>query len=93
MTEDRRRRKCKVEIDGSLPEILYDLVKANEFAPFSIVFANGQRFAIKTRDHIALGPVNRSDVEGLKTVIVWDDAGNWKSLYLRAILKIEQLQH
>jgi hypothetical protein len=58
-----------------LPETLYDLVRTEQFVPFSIVFATGQRFEIKTRDHISLGPVNRSDVEGLKTLIVWDDEG------------------
>ena len=74
----------------SLAETLYDFVRVKEFAPFSIVFANGQRYEIKTRDHISLGPVSRSDVEGLRTLILWDDEGKWRSIYLRAILKIER---
>jgi hypothetical protein len=73
-----------------LLKTLYDFERAKEFAPFSIVFANGQRYEIKTRDHIGLGPVSRSDVEGLRTLILWDDEGKWRSVYLRAILKIER---
>jgi hypothetical protein len=73
----------------SVAKTLYDLVRAKRFVPFSIVFANGQHYEIKTRDHIGLGPVNRSEVDGLKTLIVWDDTGNWRSVYLRAIIKIE----
>jgi hypothetical protein len=76
----------------SLPKTLYDLVRAEQFVPFSIVFAAGQRFEIKTREHISLGPVTRSDVEELKTLIVWDDDGKWKAVYMRAILKIGRLQ-
>jgi hypothetical protein len=76
----------------SLPKTLYDLVRAEQFVPFSIVFAAGQRFEIKTREHISLGPVTRSDVEELKTLIVWDDDGKWRAVYTRAILKIGRLQ-
>jgi hypothetical protein len=36
--------------------------------------------------------VSRSDVEGLKAVIVWDDIGTWRSVYMPAILKIERSQ-
>jgi len=60
--------------------------------PFSIVFAAGQRFEIKTREHISLGPVTRSNVEELKTLIVWDDDSKWRAVYMRAILKIGRLQ-
>ena len=67
-------------------------MRAEQFVPFSILFATGQRFEIKTREHIGLGPVSRSDVEGLKTLIVWDDEGKWRTLYMQAILKIEQSQ-
>jgi hypothetical protein len=74
----------------SLAKTLYDLVRAEQFVPFSILFATGQRLEIKTREHIGLGPVSRADVEELKSLIVWDDAGKWRSLYLRAILKIER---
>jgi hypothetical protein len=74
----------------SLARTLYDLVRTPQFVPFSILFASGQRLEIKTREHISLGPVSRADVEELKTLIVWDDAGRWRSLYLRAILKIER---
>ena len=49
----------------SLPKTLYDLVRTEQFVPFSIVFATGQRFEIKTRDHISLGPVNRSEGSAL----------------------------
>jgi hypothetical protein len=76
----------------SLAKTLYDLVRAKESVPFSIVFANGQRFEIRTREHIGLGPLSRSDVEGLKTLIVWDDTGGWRSVYMRAILKMERSQ-
>ncbi len=69
---------------------LYDLGAGEKFVPFSILFANGQRFEIKTREHISLGPVSRSDVEELKALIVWDDAGQWRSVYMPAILKIER---
>jgi hypothetical protein len=83
----------KAEIlEKSLAKTLYDLVRAPQFVPFSILFASGQRLEIKTREHISLGPVSRADVEELKSLIVWDDAGKWRSLYLRAILKIERSQ-
>ena len=84
-------RKLKF-LKESLPKTLYDLARAEQFMPFSIIFATGQRFEIKTRDHISLGPVNRSDVEELKTLIVWGDEGKWKAVYMRAILKIERSQ-
>ena len=83
--------KLKI-LKESLPKNLYDLVRAEQFVPFSILFATGQRFEIKTREHISLGPVSRSDAEGLKTLIVWDDADKWRVVYMRAILKIERLQ-
>jgi hypothetical protein len=51
------------------------LVRSEKLVHFSILFANGQRFAIKTRKHISLGPVSRADVEELKALIVWEDAG------------------
>jgi hypothetical protein len=38
----------------SLAEDIYDLVRAEPFVPFSIHFASGQRFEIKSRDHIGL---------------------------------------
>jgi len=76
----------------SLPKTLYDLLRAEQFVPFSILFATGQRFEIKTREHISVGPVSRSDVEGLKTLIVWDDEGKWRAVYMRAILRIERSQ-
>ena len=69
---------------------LYDLVHAKRFVPFSILFASGKLFEIKTREHISLGPVSRSDVERLKAVIVWDDAGERRSVYVPAILKVEE---
>ena len=50
----------------SLAKTLYDLVRAEQFVPFSILFASGQRFEIKSRELISLGPVSRSDVEGLR---------------------------
>src|SRR6516164_8965469 len=87
-----RIRKSASLMEESLPKTLYDLVRAEQFVPFSILFATGQRFEIKTREHISLGPLSRSDVEGLKTLIVWDDEGNWRGVYLRAILKIERSQ-
>jgi hypothetical protein len=74
----------------SLAKTLYDLVRAEQFVPFSIIFASGQRYEIKTREHISLGPVSRSDVEGQKAVIVWDDACQWRSVYMPAILKLER---
>jgi len=50
-------RVAKADIlKESLAETLYDFVRVKEFAPFSIVFANGQRYEIKTRDHIGHGP-------------------------------------
>jgi hypothetical protein len=76
----------------SLAKNLYDLVRAEQFVPFSILFASGQRFEIKSREHISLGPVSRSDVEGLKGVILWDDVGKWRSVYMPAILKVERSQ-
>jgi hypothetical protein len=60
--------------------------------PFWLLFASGQRLEIKTREHIGLGPLSRADVEELKTLILWDDAGKWRSVYMRAILKIERSQ-
>jgi hypothetical protein len=68
----------------SLAKTLYDLVRAEQFVPFSILFASGQRFEIKSREHIGLGPVSRSDVEGLNAVIVWDDVGKWRSVTSRS---------
>ena len=79
-------------MEESLAETLYDLVRAEQFVPFSIIFASGQQFKIKSRGHIGLGPVNRSDVEKLKTVIVWHDADQWRSVCMAAILKIERSQ-
>jgi hypothetical protein len=79
-------------LEESLAKTLYDLVRAPQFVPFSILFASGQRLEINTREHISLGPVSRADVEELKSLIVWDDAGKWRSLYMRAILKIEPSQ-
>ena len=35
----------------SLAKTLYDLVRAEQFVPFSILFASGQRSEIKSRDH------------------------------------------
>jgi hypothetical protein len=90
-TRSRRIRNAKPKLmRESLAANLYDLVRAEQFVPFSILFASGQRCEIKTREHIGLGPVSRSDVEGLKAVIVWDDAGQWRSVYMPAILKIER---
>jgi hypothetical protein len=43
-------------MEESLAETLYDVVRAEQFVPFSILFASGQRFKIKSRDHIGLGP-------------------------------------
>ena len=77
-------------LEESLAKTIYDLVRAPRFVPFSILFASGQRLEINTREHIGLGPVSRADVEELKTLIVWDDAGKWRSVYMQAILKIEQ---
>jgi hypothetical protein len=76
----------------SLAANLYDLVHAEPFVPFSILFASGKLFEIKTREHISLGPVSRSGVERLKAVIVWDDAGEYRSVYMPAILRIEELE-
>ncbi len=45
----------------TLAKTLYDLVRAEQFVPFSILFASGQRFEIKTREHIGLDPVSRAD--------------------------------
>ena len=44
-------------------------MRGEKFVPFSILFANGQRFEIKTREHISLGPVSRADVEELKALL------------------------
>jgi len=52
-------------MEESLAKTLYDLVRAEKFVPFSILFATGQRFEIKTREHISLGPVSRSDADRL----------------------------
>ena len=52
-------------MEESLAKTLYDLVRAEKFVPFSILFATGQRFEIKTREHISLGPVGRSDADRL----------------------------
>ena len=76
----------------TLAKTLYYLVRAERFVPFWLLFASGQRFEIKTREHIGLGPVSRSDVEELKAVIVWDDTGRWRSVYMPAILKVERSQ-
>jgi hypothetical protein len=58
---------AKAEIlQETLATILYDLVRAPQFVPFSILFATGQRLEIKTREHISLGPVSRADVEETK---------------------------
>jgi hypothetical protein len=74
--DGERIRKAKPKLlKESLAKTLYDLVRAPQFVPFSILFASGQRFEIKTREHIGLGPVSRADVEELKAVIVWDDTG------------------
>ncbi len=85
-----RRKRNATPSNESLAETLYDLMRAEQFVPFCILFASGKRFEIKTREHIGIGPVNRSDIEGLKTVIVWDDSGHWHSVYMAAILKIER---
>jgi hypothetical protein len=71
---------------------LYDLARAERFVPFLIFFAGGQRYEIKTREHIGIGPVSRSDFEKLKAVVVWDDRGEFRSLYLPAVLKVEELR-
>jgi hypothetical protein len=76
----------------SLAGVIYDLARAEQFVPFSILFASGQRFEIKSRNHIGLGPVNRSDFEKQKSVIVWDSAGQWRSVYIPAILNVERAQ-
>ena len=76
----------------SLAGVIYDLVRAEDFAPFIIHFASGQRFEIKSRDHIGVGPVNRADFQRQKSVIVWDDTGQWRSLYIPAILNVERVQ-
>ena len=49
-------------------------------------------FQLKQPRVLHLGPVNRLEVEKLKMVIVWDDAGQWRSVYMAAILKIERSQ-
>jgi hypothetical protein len=72
----------------SLSKTLYDLVRAEQFVPFSMVFATGQRFEIKTRDHISLGPVNRSDVGGLKTLIVWNEKASGEPFTCGQSLKL-----
>lgn len=41
----------------SLAKNLYDFVRTEQFVPFSILFASGQRFEINSREHISLGPV------------------------------------
>ena len=71
---------------------LYDLARAERFVPFLIFFAGGQRYEIKTREHIGIGPVSRSDFEKLKAVVVWDDRGEFRCLYLPAVLKVEELR-
>jgi hypothetical protein len=86
--ESHRIRNAK-PMKESLAKTRYDLMRAEQFVPFSILFASGQRFEIKSREHIGLGPVSRSDVEGLKAVIVWDDVGKWRSVYMPAILKVD----
>jgi hypothetical protein len=83
--------KPKVHVrKASLAETLYDLVRAEQFVPFSIHFANGQRLEINTREHIGLGPISRAEVDALKSLIVWDDLGHWRSVNMAAILKIER---
>jgi len=49
-----------------------------------------QRIASQLTHQSCLGPVNRSDVEGLKTLIVWDDEGKWRAVYMRQSLKLNQ---
>jgi hypothetical protein len=39
----------------SLATALYDLARAERFVPFHILFASGQRYDIKTREHIWFG--------------------------------------
>jgi hypothetical protein len=68
------------------------MVRAEPFVPFTIHFASGQLFEIRSRDHIGIGPVSRSDFEKQKAVIVWDDAGQWRSVYIPAILGVERTQ-
>jgi len=87
-----RIRKSASLMEESLAKTLYDLVRAEKFVPFSILFATGQRFEIKTREHISLGPVSRSDADRLNALIVWGDEGKWRIVYMRAILKIERSQ-
>jgi hypothetical protein len=74
---------------SSLAQNLFDLVHAQPFIPFVIHFADGHRFEIKTRDHIGIGPLGRSEIDRLKAVIVWNDDGQWRSVYLPAVTKIE----
>jgi hypothetical protein len=84
-------RKLKLHVrKASLAETLYELVRAEQFVPFSIHFANGQRLEIKTREHIGLGPISRAEIDALKSIIVWDDLGRWRSVNMAAILKIER---
>ena len=73
-----------------LATILYDLARAAPFVPFQIFFGTGQRYDIKTKEHISLGPFGRSDVEKMKAVIVWDDTGQHRSLYMPAIVRVER---
>jgi hypothetical protein len=86
-----RKPKLKAR-EVSLAETLYDLVRAEQFVPFSILFASGQRLEIKTREHIGLGPIGRAEVNALKAVIVWDDSGQWRSVYTPAILRVQRWQ-
>jgi hypothetical protein len=74
----------------SLATALYDLARAEPFVPFSILFASGQRYDIRTREHIGLGPGSRSEVEKLEAVVVWDDTGKFRSIYIPAVIKVER---
>jgi hypothetical protein len=74
----------------SLAAALYDLARAEPFVPFRILYASGQRYDIKTREHICLGPLGRSEVEKLEAVVVWDDAGKFRSIYMPAVIKVER---
>ena len=77
----------------TLAKTLYDLERAPTVRSFFDSLCPAGNGSESRPGSISVwGPVSRADVEELKTVILSDDAGQWRSAYMPAILKVERSQ-
>jgi hypothetical protein len=54
---------------------IFELARAKEFQPFSLITNSGARYHVKTRDHISFGPAHTlAKLRRAKWFIVWTDA-------------------